>query len=182
MEAIVPFALSNVSLTFLVIGLLVGGIAAMRSDRPSTRPTVAAKLLWGYLLFAMGLSMIYNFVMHVFFAEMAAEFIGWDKSPFQYEVGYASLGFGVVAVLARNRGWELQLAAILGPALFMWGAAGGHVYQMIVAGNFAPGNAGVIFWTDIFLPVLGLVLLQMAHGHCPCVERLEGGGAPAAPL
>jgi hypothetical protein len=163
MDAIITFALTNFSLTFLVLGLLAGGVAVLRSGRPRTRQIVAEKLLWGYLLFAMGLSMLYNFVMHVFFAEMAAAFIGWANSPFQYEVGYASLGFGVVAVLARNRGCEMQLAAILGPGLFLWGAAGGHVYQMIVANNFAPGNAGVIFWTDIFLPILGLALLQMAR-------------------
>ena len=30
---------------------------------------------------------------------------------------------------------------------------------MIRSHNFAPGNAGVIFWTDILLPVFGLALL-----------------------
>jgi hypothetical protein len=30
---------------------------------------------------------------------------------------------------------------------------------MISAGNVAPGNAGVIFYTDILIPILGLVLL-----------------------
>ena len=29
----------------------------------------------------------YNFVMHVFFGDMAAKFIGWQNSPFQAEVG-----------------------------------------------------------------------------------------------
>lgn len=41
----------------------------------------------------------------------------------------------------------------------MLGAAVGHAYQMITAHNFAPGNAGVIFYADIGLPLFGLMLL-----------------------
>jgi len=45
----------------------------------------------------------------------------------------------------------------------LWGAAGVHVYQMVTAHNFAPGNAGVVFWTDIFTPLIGFALLGL---HC----------------
>ena len=51
------------------------------------------------------------------------------------------------------------MAAVIGPSLFLLGAAGVHVYQMITTHNFAPGNAGVVFWTDILVPVIGFVLL-----------------------
>jgi hypothetical protein len=32
---------------------------------------------------------------------------------------------------------------------------------MITAGNFAPGNAGVIFYADIIVPVIGALLLWL---------------------
>ena len=32
---------------------------------------------------------------------------------------------------------------------------------MIHAGNFAPGNAGVIFYSDILIPVIGFALLWL---------------------
>jgi hypothetical protein len=32
---------------------------------------------------------------------------------------------------------------------------------MIAAHNFAPGNAGLIFWSDILLPLIGFVLLWL---------------------
>ena len=32
---------------------------------------------------------------------------------------------------------------------------------MIVANNFEPGNAGVIFYTDIAIPIIGFVLLWL---------------------
>jgi Family of unknown function (DUF6790) len=57
----------------------------------------------------------------------------------------------------------LRLAAIVGPAGFLWGAAGGHVYQMITAHNFAPGNAGVIFYSDILVPIVGFIFLSLQH-------------------
>jgi hypothetical protein len=50
---------------------------------------------------------------------------------------------------------------MVGPALFLLGAAGGHVYQMVTAANFAPGNAGVIFYTDFLIPIIGIVLLWL---------------------
>jgi hypothetical protein len=76
-------------------------------------------------------------------------------------VGFASLGFAVVGFLAFRRSFDLRLAAVVGPALFLWGAAGGHVYQMITAHNFAPGNAGIIFYTDILIPLIGFLLLWL---------------------
>jgi hypothetical protein len=36
---------------------------------------------------------------------------------------------------------------------------------MITAGNFAPGNAGVIFYTDIVIPIIGFVLLWLQHRY-----------------
>jgi len=156
--ALIKFVLSNYSLTFFLIGLLAAAISlAGRGQR--TRAAVFEVFLSFYCLFSIGLNYIYNFVMHVFFARMSAAFIGWANSPFQYEVGFASLGFGVVGILAFRRDFGLRLAAVTGPACFLWGAAGGHIYQMIARHNFSPGNAGVVFWTDLFLPVIGFALL-----------------------
>jgi hypothetical protein len=104
-------------------------------------------------------------VFHIFFGRMAAAFIGWEDSPFQFEVGTASLGFSALGFIAAFGSFDRRLAAILGSAIFMLGAAGGHVYQMITAHNFAPGNAGIIFWSDILLPLAGFVLLWLERTH-----------------
>jgi hypothetical protein len=101
--------------------------------------------------------------MHVFFGKLSAGFIGWADSPFQFEVGTASLGFAAVGLLAAFRSYDLRLAAVLGPSIFTLGAAVGHLYQMVTAHNFAPGNAGIIFWTDIFIPLFGFALLRLSH-------------------
>ena len=114
---------------------------------------------------------LYNFVLHVFFGKMTAGFIGWADSPFQREVGFASLGFAVVGLLAFKGSFDLRLAAILGPACFLWGAAGVHVYEMISAHNFAPGNAGIIFYSDILVPIVGFIFLWRQRRTGASAER-----------
>ena len=95
MAAIIRFVLSNYPLVLLVLGFALGLAAYARGPR---RPgALAEALLAYYLLCAIGLSYLYNFVMHVFFQSTAAAYIGWQPSPFETEVGFASLGFAAVA-------------------------------------------------------------------------------------
>jgi hypothetical protein len=162
-RTLVPYLLSNFTLTFLVIGLLFSAAAVARAPKPVSQPVMIEKLLSWFVFWTVGIAYLYNFVFHVFFGEMAARFIGWSDSPFQLEVGTASLGFAAVGFLAAFRSFDLRLAAIVGPGIFCLGAAVGHIHQMITAHNFAPGNAGVIFWMDILLPLLGVVLLWLSR-------------------
>ena len=160
MEQLIRFLLTNFTLTFLGLAAIATAISVARHGRPH---------LWEaairfYCLFAVGLTFLYNFVMHVFFGEMTAAFIGWADSPFQAEVGWASLGFAAIGLLAFRGGFEMRAAAVIGPACFLLGAAAGHAWQMVSAHNFAPGNAGVIFWTDILVPLIGFALLWLRYG------------------
>jgi small-conductance mechanosensitive channel len=65
-------------------------------SRPWTSRVLVEALFSYFILFSIAISYLYNFVLHVFFGEMTAQFIGWADSPFQTEVGFASLGFAVV--------------------------------------------------------------------------------------
>lgn len=159
----IRFALSNFTLTFLLIGLLFSAVAIARAPKPLSNAVVIEKILSWFVFWTIGVAYFYNFVFHVFFGELAAKFIGWADRPFQLEVGMASLGCSVVGFLAAFRSFDLRLAAILSPGIFMLGAAAGHIHQMIAANNFAPGNAGIIFWSDIFLPLIGFALLWLSH-------------------
>jgi hypothetical protein len=162
-RTVIVFVLSNYSLSLLVLGLVVGAVAAWRGARH--RAAVVEAFFASYLLFALGLAFLYNFVMHVFFQDTAARFIGWQPSPFETEVGTASLGFALVALLAFRGGYGLRVGAVVGPAVFLLGAAVGHVYQMASAGNFAPGNAGAVFYTDIAVPLLGFLFLLLQRNR-----------------
>jgi hypothetical protein len=163
MKNFIAFILGNFTLTFLVIGFVFSLVVLSLKKKPLDKPQVIEALFSYFLLFSIGLSFLYNFIFHVFFAEMAASFIGWKNSPFQYEVGYASLGFAIVGIIAFKQSLGFRAAAVIGPSFFLWGAAGGHIYQMLTAHNYAPGNAGVIFWTDVILPVIAFTLLHQQY-------------------
>ena len=163
MRTTITLVLSNFPLSFLILGSVLGLIAYARGPKGPGALTEA--LFAYYLLSALGFTYLYNFVMHVFFQKIAAGYIGWAPSPFETEVGFASLGFAVVALLAFKGSYGLRIGAMVGPSLFLWGAAGGHVYQMITAHNFAPGNAGIIFWMDIIVPLIGFLFLYLQRGR-----------------
>lgn len=180
---VIEAALSNFTVTCLILGLLTAAIGIWRIHRRARRVTAAnvwSRLLDHFLLWSVGIAYLYNFVMHSVFGDFTAEIIGWDQSPFQLEVAFASLGFALVGFLAvpRRRAGMVKLAALLGPAVFLWGAAGGHIFQIVTTGNLAAGNAGSILYTDILLPVIGFVFF-LGAARTEAITVRSGRTAPA---
>ncbi len=75
---------------------------------------------------------------------------------------YANLGLGLASLYAAFRGFEARLAVAIAAACFLIGAGFGHISDIIVAGNLAPGNAGPIMVTDFLTPIAILGLLFFA--------------------
>jgi hypothetical protein len=162
LKGLLIFFIANYFLTFLIIGLLAAVISLINKPKPLTINVVAEALFSYYLLFNL-----VNFVFHVFFGDIAAKFIGWENSPFQAEVGFASLGVGIAGVIAFKASLPFRFAALIPPSFFSLGAAGGHIYQVIVAKNFSPGNVGVVLPVDMLIPVIGFVFLWLSYKHPP---------------
>jgi len=156
---VITLILSNPTVSFLVTGVLAALISLACKKSPRSKAVTIEAFTAYFFLFSVGLSYLNNFVMHVCFAEFTAKFIGWANSPFQLEVGFASLGMSVAGLIAFKRNLAFRVATFLPPALFLWGAAGGHIYQIMTVHNEAAGNAGAILWTDLGLPVIGIALL-----------------------
>lgn len=172
MAAMIRYVLQNFTLVLLVLGIVAAWIALARLPRPWPRRAIVDALLSYFLLCSIAIGYFYNFVIHVFFGEMAARFIGWADSPFQREVGFASLGFALVGLLAFRGDYSQRVAAVVGPACFMLGAAGGHLLELARAGDLAPGNAGLTLYMDILLPLIGLILLWLQHRYPRDAVRL----------
>ncbi|MCD2196775.1 hypothetical protein LQ327_25725 [Actinomycetospora endophytica] len=170
----IEFLLVNFTLTLFVVGLIASGVRIARNRHERPPGLVSGALLDWFLFFSIGVAYTWNFVVHSVFGDFSAKVIGWPQSPFQLEVAFASLGFALIGFLAFSRRADLRvkLAAVLGVTAFLWGAAGGHVYQLLAHGNHAAGNSGVILWTDILLPVFGLAAVY-AH-HRALARRAEG--------
>lgn len=158
--AVIAGMVSNFEVDFFMLGLIFAAVAITRR-RPVAGAVVVDKLLAWYVVFNVGVSFLVNFIFHVFFGQMTAAFIGWADSPFQFEVGMASLGIAVGGFLAAFANFDRRLIAVVVPGIFLLGAAAGHAWQMVTAHNFAPGNAGTIFYMDIIIPLFGLALLWL---------------------
>ena len=125
MRSMIAFVLGNFTLTFFVLGLIASAIALAFSRERRTWPVIIEALFSYFLLFSIAVSYFYNFVFHVFFGEMAAEFIGWADSPFQTEVGFASLGFAVIGLLAFKGSRDMRIAVDRRNGLLPLGSGGG---------------------------------------------------------
>jgi hypothetical protein len=143
---------------------IVAALVAL-SRGPRTVPIAADRLARTLLFFAVGLESLWAALGHIFFPEMAARAIGWQTSPFQFEVGVANLGIAMAALYAAFRSHQAQLATALAALGFLGGAGVGHIRDILEAGNLAPGNAGPILFTDFLTPVAILVLIWLAHGN-----------------
>jgi len=61
-----------------------------------------------------------NFVFHVLFGDIAAKFIGWENSPFQAEVGFASLRVGIARIIAFRASLPFRFATLIPPGVSHW--------------------------------------------------------------
>lgn len=152
---VIRFVLQNLPAILLPLALIIAAVP--RRGQPA-----AERFLAWVLLLPIGGTALWAGLWHVAFPRMSAGFIGWAPSPFQFEVGMADLAIGATACLAFWRDLGFKAATIMTASIFLLGDAVGHVRQMQVAGNFAPGNAGVPFYTDIIVPLLAITLLVLA--------------------
>ncbi|MGH6865763.1 MAG: DUF6790 family protein [Methyloceanibacter sp.] len=122
----------------------------------------AGPLLRYLFFFPLGVRSLWAFVGHVFFPERSAAAVGWEPSPFQYEVGYANLGLGLASIYAAFLGFYGRVAVAIATSSFLVGAGIGHIRDIAEYGNLAPDNAGPIMVTDFLTPIAVLSLLIVA--------------------
>lgn len=160
----ISFILGNIEIPLLVVAIIVT-IVKMRRAGAKHQVMTAAYTLWGETLFyCIGLGFVYVWYMHAYMADFVAPLIGWQPSPFEWELAWAELGLAVVALISLWRGFEMRLAASLVFAIFAFGAAAQHIEQIIKSHNYAPGNAGLVLWFgDIALPIFILLLALLSR-------------------
>jgi len=145
-----------------VAALACWGIAVWRGPRPVPRWFVIDRALRYIFIFPLGLLGIWAFVGHVLFPVRAAEAIGWQPSPFQFEVGYANLGIGLASLYAAFTTFYARVAVAIAASCFLVGAGIGHVQDIMAYGNLTSGNAGPILVTDFLTPIAALTLLILS--------------------
>jgi len=156
---VIGFVLGNIQIPLFIVAVFT---TIAKLQRAAARHEVAtfAYTFWGEVLFyCVGLGFIYAWYFHAFLAPFTAPLIGWQPSPFEWELAWAELGLAIVAIVSLWRGYEMRMAATLVFAVFSFGAAAQHIHFMTAQHDYAPGNAGLVLWFgDLALPVLVLLL------------------------
>jgi hypothetical protein len=150
MAHIIRFILTNLP-SILFIAALV--IPILRHHR-----SFMSYLSW-LLLLSVGVDMLWAGVFHVFFPAIASAQIGWERSPFEYEVGVADLAIGATAFASFWRSWDFKAAVVFYIVLFYAGVAVGHIREAVLANDYSPDNFGMLLMlTVVKIPLLiGLV-------------------------
>jgi hypothetical protein len=116
------------------------------------RPT----LVENAVVYMIGWAGIGAGISHIFFGRRISRTIGFAKSPYELEVGFADLAMGIVGVIAASFSPDYWLAIILVSSIFRVGCGIGHIRSMIEDRNFAINNTAILF-TNFVVPVFLLV-------------------------
>lgn len=173
------YIVSAVPVVLWVAALVCAAIAIRRAPRPITFGLIVDKLLRYLFIFPLGVQGLWAFFSHVFMSEDAANAIGWEPSPFQYEVGVANLGLALASFYAAFKGFEARAATAIAAACFLAGAGVGHLMDIAQGDNLTAGNAGPILYTDFLTPIVVLVLLiVMPRRSQPAATEMAAQAAP----
>lgn len=152
-----------IALIFLILTALLA-IGTIIIKKQKSAADILETITLCMILVNMGLAGLFAFAGHAFMADDVARRIGWQPgSPFQLEVAAANLAFGVLGVLAFRFRGDFRLAAAIGYAVFLIGAACVHTREIVLKGNVAEYNSGVFLVVgDVIVP-LAMLALVMVH-------------------
>ncbi len=135
-EKTIAFILSNLP-AILFIGAFV-----MTAVTKSPAYWPARLLSW--LILSIGIAYTWAGFFHIVFPHVAASSIGWQVSPFQFEIGVADASIGIVAIVSFWRSMDFKAPLVGYLTLFSIGVSYGHFREAIFAGNLSKDNFGVL--------------------------------------
>ncbi|MBN1527581.1 MAG: hypothetical protein JW895_00860 [Thermoleophilaceae bacterium] len=141
-------------LPWIGVILFVVHAAGVVSSQPEGWHQDVVQLGVAYMIGVAGLA---AGISHLVFSNATARSIGWQTSPFQWEVGCANAAFGVAGLMASGYDSQFWLAVIVMSGLFRIGCGVGHIRQIITERNFAINNTAILglnFGVPIFLFLL----------------------------
>jgi len=146
--------------------LLAAGHLAL--DRHSRQPARRIEIFTLYMLaISVGANGLSGAFGHLFLSDLVAEAIGWPGgSPFQQEMGFANLAIGVLGFMAISRRNGFRTATIVATAILGFGATLVHIWDIVEAGNLAPGNT-IQNVANLLDPILLIVLARLANQFEP---------------
>ena len=148
----------------LVLIALIGATIKVFKKRGEKKASYVLRiyLLW-LVAWCIGVGGFIGFAAHSLAADSIALYIGWlPGNPFQFEIAIANLAMGVLGLMCIWLDDQFWLATIISTTVFGWGAAYGHIRDIMINHNYAPGNAGAPLYMDLIAPAV-FILLFIAY-------------------
>lgn len=144
-------------------------------DRPETPARwLEIALLWLFGVI-VGCGGLFGFSGHTLVADDVARQIGWPAgNPFQTEVAFTNLAFGILGMLCLRHRGDFWLATAVGWSVFLVGAGVTHAIDLVAHGNTAPSNVGPVLYGDFLEPAVVGVAVGVHR-------RLAGRPLPGPP-
>jgi hypothetical protein len=155
---IITLILSNIPVVMFVAAIVIASLV----KHPASAPERYFNWL---LLLSVGVEALWGGLFHVFFPEMASAQIGWQPSPYEFEVGISDIALGLVAIAAFWRSLSFKTAITIFAVLFDAGVLVGHVQQAIGSGNFSADNMGPMQLVTALHVILLPILLVLIWRH-----------------
>jgi hypothetical protein len=146
-----------------VLALAGATVHLWRDEEPRSRGrTLEIYLVW-WLAVAIGLGGIIGGLFHVFDGKEVAEEIGFTRGDggFQFENAMGDIAIGTIAFLCIWFRGNFWLAVLIASSISLWGDAYGHLHQEVANDNHDPDNTGLVLYSDVLVPLVGLALYTL---------------------
>lgn len=159
---------------FPLVWILVPAIGAFIRTRYAESPQQALETWqrW-WAIGAFGCGSLWMTVAFLGAPDVMATAIGFERTPFMFEIAFANLGLAVMGFRAASASARERITIGLGGGMFLWGALAGHLHQWFAGGDHAPGNTGGVLVNDLLIPAVMIVLAVRSL-------RLESAPRPTA--
>ncbi|WP_394361689.1 DUF6790 family protein [Amycolatopsis sp. SB7-3] len=144
---------------FPLVWMLVPAVGAFLRARhaPTARERLEIWQRW-WAIGALGFGSLWMTVAFLAFPDVMATAIGFERTPFLFEIAFANLGLAVMGFRAASASARERVTIGLGAGMFLWGALVGHVYQWFANGVHSPGNTGGVLANDLLIPAVMIIL------------------------
>ena len=161
---------------FPLVWIVVPAVGAFLRARHATSSQERLEIWqrW-WAIGAFGCGSLWMTVAFLAFPDVMATAIGFDRTPFMFEIAFANLALAVMGFRAASASARERITIGLGGGMFLGGSAIGHVYQWFAGGDHSPGNTGGVLVNDILIPAVMIILAVRSR-------RLAAAPRPAAEI
>ncbi|CAM4442086.1 DUF6790 domain-containing protein [Nocardia ninae] len=156
---------------FPLIWIVIAVVGALiRTQHSPSRAAALETWQRWWAVAALGCGSLWMTIAFLTVPDAMATAIGFNQSPFQFEIAFANLGLAVMGFRAASATARERITIGLGAGMFLWGAAIGHLYQWFANGDHAPGNTGGVLVYDLLLPAV-MIILALRSQQLAITER-----------